>query len=250
MVSCSLIPSFDAIFILMNYAFKEISNNSNPNSTPNPPMPVQRQKNTVGGVKRSAEPPPMRELEFTMSSKRQLSCAECRRLKRRCDRQWPCKSCICRGCASICPDGTLTQGVGGRFILSGSEQLHKKIREMGDRIKELEDALASTWSPRNGDTGEHPLLRKDLLRIKLPPDVQSAELSASTTAPDTTMQPVEPRAGETTTVEGLSDGLGTLTMVGSEGRMAYMGRTAKIEVRLLRSPTHSYSHCTLVSTPR
>src|ERR1700742_4100521 len=155
-------------------------------------MPTHRVRNPSSGPKRTHDP---RELEFTLSAKRQLSCAECRRLKRRCDRQWPCKSCISRGCQSICPSGTLTQGVGGRFILSGSEQLHSKIREMGERIKNLEEALANTWSPRNGDTGEHPLLKKELLRIKLPPDVQSAELSVLR-APETVTKPDEGMTGE------------------------------------------------------
>ncbi|KAM0750926.1 hypothetical protein T439DRAFT_380761 [Meredithblackwellia eburnea MCA 4105] len=41
-------------------------------------------------------------------AKAKQSCAECRRLKLRCDKTtWPCQSCIQRGCAEICPDGTL-----------------------------------------------------------------------------------------------------------------------------------------------
>ena len=197
-------------------------------------MPPQRSRNPSSGPRRTnSDIPPMRELEFTNSSKRQLSCAECRRLKRRCDRQWPCKSCISRGCSAICPDGTLTQGVGGRFVLSGSEDLHKKIQEMGDRIRDLEEALSKTWSPRNGDLGEHPLLRQELLRIKLPPDVHSAELSSVIKKqPEPSRQkPVETIKEEPNVLDGLSDGLGTLTIVGNEGQMAYMGRTAKLEVR-------------------
>ena len=34
-----------------------------------------------------------------------LSCAECRRLKLKCDRVWPCTPCQRRGCSAICPDG-------------------------------------------------------------------------------------------------------------------------------------------------
>jgi hypothetical protein len=33
------------------------------------------------------------------------SCAECRRLKLRCDRKVPCQTCTRRGCAEICPEG-------------------------------------------------------------------------------------------------------------------------------------------------
>ncbi|KAJ7162912.1 fungal-specific transcription factor domain-containing protein [Mycena filopes] len=41
------------------------------------------------------------------------SCAECRRLKLRCDRVFPCSSCIRRGCANLCPTGTLEKGKRG-----------------------------------------------------------------------------------------------------------------------------------------
>ncbi|KAH9044221.1 hypothetical protein EDB84DRAFT_1470079, partial [Lactarius hengduanensis] len=34
-----------------------------------------------------------------------LSCAECRRLKLRCSRVFPCASCVKKGCAAICPKG-------------------------------------------------------------------------------------------------------------------------------------------------
>lgn len=35
----------------------------------------------------------------------ELACAECRRLKLRCDKNVPCGSCYRRGCESICPLG-------------------------------------------------------------------------------------------------------------------------------------------------
>jgi hypothetical protein len=35
----------------------------------------------------------------------ELSCAECRRLKLKCDKKVPCGSCVRRGCESICPCG-------------------------------------------------------------------------------------------------------------------------------------------------
>ena len=39
-----------------------------------------------------------------------ISCAECRRLKLKCDKTVPCSSCKRRGCASICPNGSLATG--------------------------------------------------------------------------------------------------------------------------------------------
>lgn len=43
-----------------------------------------------------------------------ISCAECRRLKLKCDKTVPCGSCKRRGCESICPNGSLTTGQGTR----------------------------------------------------------------------------------------------------------------------------------------
>ncbi|TDL23723.1 hypothetical protein BD410DRAFT_786992 [Rickenella mellea] len=95
-----------------------------------------------------------------------LSCAECRRLKLRCDRKFPCSACVKRGCSAICPDGSLTTGKGNRFVLANTEALHDKITELSHRVRELEDALASEHAALSRD--EHPLLREELRRIKNP----------------------------------------------------------------------------------
>ncbi|KII86662.1 hypothetical protein PLICRDRAFT_43302 [Plicaturopsis crispa FD-325 SS-3] len=96
--------------------------------------------------------------------KKALSCAECRRLKLKCDRVFPCHSCVKRGCGSICPGGSLTSGKGNRFILANTEELHAKIIQMSCRIKELEEALATLQSSLTSEM--HPLLAQDLLSIK------------------------------------------------------------------------------------
>lgn len=100
----------------------------------------------------------------THNKKQPLSCAECRRLKLKCDRVFPCQSCSKRGCAEICPDGALTSGKGSRFILANTEQLHAKIIQMSDRIRQLEDALETVQAKCSSDP--HPLLHQDSLRIK------------------------------------------------------------------------------------
>lgn len=41
----------------------------------------------------------------------ELSCAECRRLKLRCDKKLPCGSCLRRGCESICPLGDVSRSL-------------------------------------------------------------------------------------------------------------------------------------------
>ncbi|GJE98290.1 fungal-specific transcription factor domain-containing protein [Phanerochaete sordida] len=101
--------------------------------------------------------------------KRPLSCGECRRLKLKCDRVFPCQSCRKRGCAEICPEGALTGGKGSRFILANTEQLHDKIKTMSERIQQLEDALRSSNTKLS--PAEHPLLRQELLLIKKSPEL-------------------------------------------------------------------------------
>ncbi|RPD64305.1 hypothetical protein L226DRAFT_460396 [Lentinus tigrinus ALCF2SS1-7] len=98
-----------------------------------------------------------------------LSCAECRRLKLRCDRAIPCGSCVKRGCAAICPDGSLTTGKGNRaprFVLASTQDLHEKINQLANRVRELEDALRTSHALHSLEP--HPLLSEDLLRIKAP----------------------------------------------------------------------------------
>ncbi|KAI0071702.1 hypothetical protein K474DRAFT_1652176 [Panus rudis PR-1116 ss-1] len=112
--------------------------------------------NTEGGAKKS-------------NRKKPLSCGECRRLKLKCDRVFPCQSCCKRGCAEICPDGALTGGKGSRFILANTEQLHDKIKAMSERIRQLEEALQSLQSRLSKE--EHPLLRQELLSIKKSPEL-------------------------------------------------------------------------------
>ncbi|KAJ7467109.1 hypothetical protein FB451DRAFT_1040695 [Mycena latifolia] len=60
------------------------------------------------------------------------------RLKLKCDRdkRIPCGSCIRRGCDSICPTGL--------SVMSDVPELTAVLSEMGERIRQLEDAVAST----------------------------------------------------------------------------------------------------------
>ncbi|GLB43439.1 putative fungal specific transcription factor [Lyophyllum shimeji] len=95
-----------------------------------------------------------------------LSCAECRRLKLRCDRGIPCGSCVKRGCGAICPDGALTTGQGNRFVLASTQELHEKISELATRVRQLEDALRTAHAHLSSE--QHPLLAEELLRIKAP----------------------------------------------------------------------------------
>ncbi|KAI8996461.1 fungal-specific transcription factor domain-containing protein [Trametes punicea] len=140
----------------------------------------------------------------------EISCAECRRLKLKCDKKLPCGSCVRRGCTSICPNGSLSAGQGTRFILADTEQLHRKIAEMSERIRQLEDALAIFQAGISHE--RHPLLRDELLTIKFGPEVRR------------TVDEEHNRDMLSSSI----DALGTLT-VGEHGETKYFGRSAGSE---------------------
>ncbi|KAI0696344.1 hypothetical protein BC835DRAFT_1272113 [Cytidiella melzeri] len=146
-----------------------------------------------------------------------ISCAECRRLKLKCDKTVPCSSCKRRGCASICPNGSLTTGQGTRFILADTDRLHKKITGMSDRIRQLEDALAILQSSTTRES--HPLLRPDLLSIK-----SGLELHSASNAEYVDGQ--EDQSMDT--AEKAMDLFGTLA-VQEDGAARYLGRSAGTE---------------------
>ncbi|ORY30769.1 hypothetical protein BCR39DRAFT_104868 [Naematelia encephala] len=77
--------------------------------------------------------------------RRPLSCAECRRLKIKCNLQYPCSNCVRRGVADICPKGELVNGSRRVKILASTQHLH-------DRIAALETALDQVTN------SQHPLL--------------------------------------------------------------------------------------------
>ncbi|GAW04046.1 hypothetical protein LENED_005812 [Lentinula edodes] len=173
------------------------------------------------------------------------SCAECRRLKLRCDRQVPCGKCVSRGCAAICPDGSLTAGKGNRLVLANTEQLHDRIEQLCSRIRELESALRGAQAQLSEE--EHPLLRSELLQLKSPhtvypkskPDHQTADTSiASGTHPS----PSQNDSSSTTNPEdeNLIDAFGTLS-IRENGETQFLGQTARSEylIRALAKPQKS-----------
>ncbi|KAF9073829.1 hypothetical protein BDP27DRAFT_1318225 [Rhodocollybia butyracea] len=137
----------------------------------------------------------------------ELSCAECRRLKLKCDRAVPCSSCTRRGCASICPSGVLEAGAahvhqGGMRV----GQLRTKIGIMAGRIRELEAALGEG----------HALLDERLLRIGRVDE-----------------EPLE-EPGSIPQLEGL----GTLTL-GEDGEASYFGSSGGNESLIAREMMNS-----------
>lgn len=137
-----------------------------------------------------------------------LSCAECRRLKLRCSRVFPCASCVKKGCAAICPKGSLTTGKGNRFILANTEVLHDKIGILSNRVRQLEDALAEAYAVYNSE--RHPLLSDELLQIKRPLERESRNEM--------------PSPPEAETAEAI-DAVGSLS-ISDNGRTNFYGQTA------------------------
>ncbi|KAJ7057013.1 hypothetical protein C8F01DRAFT_1153071 [Mycena amicta] len=95
----------------------------------------------------------------TKASKRirgEIACAECRRLKIRCDKTVPCSTCVKRGCGALCPNGTIPPGEGSRFVLAATDHLHQKLSRMEARMHALEDSLAILHGAESDKP--HPLL--------------------------------------------------------------------------------------------
>ncbi|KAI5997750.1 hypothetical protein EDC04DRAFT_2584967, partial [Pisolithus marmoratus] len=90
---------------------------------------------------------------------RQMACAECTRLKIKCDKQIPCQSCHRRGRAALCPNGILSTGQGTRVVLAATEH-HHQLAKMRERIRQLEEALSELQAKHS--TEPHPLLQPDL----------------------------------------------------------------------------------------
>ena len=53
-----------------------------------------------------------------------------------------------------------------RFVLASTQDLHEKINQLANRVRELEDALRTSHALHSLES--HPLLSEDLLRIKAP----------------------------------------------------------------------------------
>lgn len=164
------------------------------------------------------------------------SCAECRRLKLRCDRKVPCEKCVSRGCGSICPDGALTPGKGNKMILANTEELHDRIDQLSSRIRELEGALQTLQARVSNEP--HPLLQKGILQSLHPPSTASRPSTTSSADPpptpvtaskvlspaSSTFAPMDPNP------PNVSDFCGTLVIHESGGRSTYFGPTARSEL--------------------
>ncbi|EIN05997.1 hypothetical protein PUNSTDRAFT_54309 [Punctularia strigosozonata HHB-11173 SS5] len=71
-------------------------------------------------------------------SKSSVSCAECRRSKLKCDRIFPCQSCIRRGCAHLCPEGELTAIRTNQSLADNVKNLRENVQTMEMQIVLME----------------------------------------------------------------------------------------------------------------
>ncbi|KAF7318817.1 hypothetical protein HMN09_00217000 [Mycena chlorophos] len=183
--------------------------------------------------KRAPRRPPNEEEQQDIDLKRlrgELSCAECRRLKLKCDkcpvarasvedaipyvpavRQLNCVWFIA-ACAQRKDLGILSAGQGTRFILADTDQLHAQIAAMSQRIRQLEEALAILQGAVSSE--RHPLLAQDLLSIKF-------GMEASKRAEETVVK-TEPDI----------DGMGTLALR-DDGAVKYFGRSGGTETLMV-----------------
>ncbi|CAL1709670.1 unnamed protein product [Somion occarium] len=143
----------------------------------------------------------------------EIACAECRRLKIKCDRQVPCSTCVSRGCAVLCPNDVLPPGDNSRHLNSAMDHLKRKMTKMEERIRALEDALAIAQA-QESDTPHV------LLSTPWKPDDE-----------DVTLQ--EPQDFEVPNLENLADALGTLHIDEKEKTMQFFGPTGGTESILL-----------------
>ncbi|KAI0652601.1 fungal-specific transcription factor domain-containing protein [Trametes meyenii] len=181
--------------------------------------------------------PPVKEKDSPEGEPRQrkrpgrvpVSCAECRRLKLRCDRKVPCETCTKRGCAALCPDGQLiTGGKGTRQAVADVEDLKKKIAQLEGRSKTLEDALRTIQSAVSDEP--HPLLQEGESTNGAATTGSSSESSPAShnhfSPPEVpTLTPDE---------EDILDAFGTLTL-GLRGETRFFGQTSRSEY-LIHAP--------------
>ncbi|KAJ7058948.1 hypothetical protein C8F01DRAFT_1147605 [Mycena amicta] len=94
--------------------------------------------------------------DSSSAGRKKSVCAECHRLKLKCDKQFPCKSCIRRGCEVLCPEGSLiSAGRGKRSVRSEAPMLTECITVMGERIRLLEEAVEAHGMPRHIFRAQH-----------------------------------------------------------------------------------------------
>ncbi|KAG2344031.1 hypothetical protein BDR05DRAFT_1019117 [Suillus weaverae] len=126
-------------------------------------------------------------------------------------RVFPCQSCIRRGCANICPEGTLAATKGNKVLMAHAQRLSEQVKTMAGRIKELEEALHESQKFNRGGIEPHPLMQTPSQSH------EHAELPELRTIYDDEVRDV-------------SESIGSLS-IDDSGRTKYHGESVGSEVR-------------------
>ncbi|KAK8870138.1 hypothetical protein IAR55_000708 [Kwoniella newhampshirensis] len=171
-----------------------------------------------------------------------LNCAECRRLKLKCDRQVPCANCIKRECTDICPGGArIAQKKIERYIAA----LEEAIQRYGLPLPQRPESLSSIGTPESSTTltgnAASPVNQvlpsaafyegtadtNAVMNGRLWTRDQNANIAGHGSTPITDIHSAnEGNARRRSSGDELS--LGTL-MIGDDGRSKYLGPTAASE---------------------
>ncbi|KAF8514968.1 hypothetical protein JB92DRAFT_2916501 [Gautieria morchelliformis] len=151
------------------------------------------------------------------------ACAECRRLKLRCDRGVPCQSCIRRGCTALCPNKCFTDEATPSSLKATSLRNREQIQSLKQRVTDLEDALASNYPT-------HPLLAQ-------------RNLPSLTGSPS----PAASAAVGSDAVEETLEIFGSLS-IGEDGSPVFHGATSLSEHFVRKSVLGKTDHQSLLST--
>ncbi|KAJ7032205.1 fungal-specific transcription factor domain-containing protein, partial [Mycena alexandri] len=130
-----------------------------------------------------------------------MACAECQKRKLKCNKKFPCSSCVRRGRGDICPTGDVGHiGRGRRVVRSETPHLTTAVDHTADWINQLKTAVATSHTA--GSDVTHSALRDE------PPTINNIGESSSECTP---VQPKGTFAAKTVNVSGTE---------------SYFGRTA------------------------
>ncbi|ORY30196.1 fungal-specific transcription factor domain-domain-containing protein [Naematelia encephala] len=87
-----------------------------------------------------------------------VSCLECRRMKWKCDRTFPCANCTKRGLEELCPYGRLTSAKDNRELVNSLQQ---KVNQLEAALEEVQKRLAVS-------TETQPSSSADLISVTRP----------------------------------------------------------------------------------
>lgn len=115
------------------------------------------------------------------------------------------------------------------FVLASTQELHEKISELANRVRELEDALRNSHSQLSHDV--HPLLSEELLKIKAPLQREPPAVRNGTTF----------NAKEEESNPDVVDAFGSLS-INLSGKSRYYGHIANSVVGSKSSACHPPSN--------